>query len=87
MWWIHVLTFNQTGIEYQLLDIDDDFLSMMTPDGSTKEDVKVPEGELGTDLKANFAEGKDLLVTCISAMGEEAAVSFKGMSVCLMVDV
>ncbi|KAL7666800.1 Eukaryotic translation initiation factor 5A [[Candida] zeylanoides] len=63
--------------EFQLLDIDDGFLSLMTPDGDTKDDVKIPEGELGDKIQAEFDEGKDLLVTIISAMGEEAAISFK----------
>ncbi|QHS74277.1 translation elongation factor eIF-5A [Saccharomyces paradoxus] len=63
--------------EYQLLDIDDGFLSLMTMDGETKDDVKAPEGELGDTMQAAFDEGKDLMVTIISAMGEEAAISFK----------
>lgn len=63
--------------EFQLLDIDDGFLSLMTQDGDTKDDVKIPEGELGDKIQAEFDEGKDLLVTIISAMGEEAAISFK----------
>ncbi|AQZ15118.1 HYP2 (YEL034W) and ANB1 (YJR047C) [Zygosaccharomyces parabailii] len=63
--------------EYQLLDIDDGFLSLMTMDGETKDDVRQPEGELGDALQASFDEGKDLNVTIISAMGEECAISFK----------
>lgn len=63
--------------EYQLLDIDDGYLSLMTMDGETKDDVKAPEGELGDSMQAAFDEGKDLMVTIISAMGEEAAISFK----------
>ncbi|QHS72749.1 translation elongation factor eIF-5A [Saccharomyces paradoxus] len=63
--------------EYQLLDIDDGFLSLMNMDGDTKDDVKAPEGELGDTLQTAFDEGKDLMVTIISAMGEEAAISFK----------
>lgn len=63
--------------EFQLLDIDDGFLSLMTVDGDTKDDVKVPDGELGDKIQAEFDEGKDLIVTIISAMGEEAAISFK----------
>ena len=63
--------------EYQLLDIDDGYLSLMTMDGDTKDDVKAPEGELGEQLQAAFDEGKDLMVTIISAMDEEAAISFK----------
>ena len=63
--------------EYQLLDIDDGFLSLMNMDGDTKDYVKAPEGELGDSLQTAFDEGKDLMVTIISAMGEEAAISFK----------
>lgn len=43
----------------------------MTNDGVAKDDVKVPEGDLGKDIQAGFDEGKDLLVTIISAMNEE----------------
>ena len=53
------------------VNIDDGFLNLMTPDGTAKDDVKVPEGDLGTQITAGFEEGKDLLVTIISAMGEE----------------
>jgi hypothetical protein len=53
------------------VNIDDGFLNLMTQDGTAKDDVKVPEGDLGTDIQNGFDEGKDLLVTIISAMGEE----------------
>lgn len=43
----------------------------MTADGAAKDDVKVPEGDLGKQIQADFDEGKDLLVTIVSAMGEE----------------
>lgn len=63
--------------EYQLLDIDDGFLSLMTMDGETKDDVRAPEGELGENIQSAFDDGKDLMVTVITAMGEEAAISYK----------
>lgn len=63
--------------EFQLLDIDDGYLSLMDMEGETKDDVKAPEGELGDSLQTAFDEGKDLMVTIISAMNEEAAISFK----------
>lgn len=47
----------------------------MTQDGSTKDDVKVPESELGEQIAAGFDDGKDLLVTIVSAMGEEQVCS------------
>jgi len=47
----------------------------MTQDGTPKDDVKVPEGEIGEQIESAFNEGSDLLVTIVSAMGEEQ-VSF-----------
>jgi len=65
--------------EYQLLDVtDDNFLSLMSDDGSTKDDVKVPDGDLGDKIRRLFSdEGKDLNVVVLTAMGEEAAIDCK----------
>lgn len=68
---------NVSRTEYQLIDIDDGFLSLMTNDGATKDDIKLPDGDMGDKIQSDFDEGKDLLVTIISAMGEEAAISYK----------
>jgi len=66
-----------TRTEYQLIDIDDGYLNLMTGDGTPKDDVKVPEGDLGTQISDAFKDGKELLVTIVAAMGEEHALSFK----------
>ncbi|KAF2488951.1 eukaryotic translation initiation factor 5A [Lophium mytilinum] len=65
--------------EYQLLDITDDgFLSLMSDDGSTKDDVKLPEGEVGDKVHKLFTEeGKDTNVIVLTAMGEETAIDAK----------
>jgi len=65
--------------EYTLIDISDDgYLSLMTSDGDTKDDVKLPEGEVGAKINKLFTEeGKDTLVTVQTAMGEEAAIDAK----------
>ncbi|KAJ6144352.1 eukaryotic translation initiation factor 5A [Penicillium chermesinum] len=65
--------------EYQLLDITDDhYLSLLKDDGDTKDDVKVPEGEVGERLVRMFKEeGKDVNVIIQTAMGEEAAIEAK----------
>lgn len=47
----------------------------MSSDGGSKDDVKLPEGDIGKQIQADFEDGKDLLVTIISAMGEEQAIS------------
>lgn len=55
------------------------FLEMMTADsaGTTKEDVRLPEGELGEQIKTRFENGDELIVTVIAAMGEEAVVAYR----------
>ncbi|CAO0799420.1 unnamed protein product [Mucor circinelloides] len=69
---------NVTRMDYNLIDIDEDgFLSLMTAEGGTKEDVKLPEGELGEKLQEDFDEGKDLMVSVVSAMGEEHCLAYK----------
>jgi translation initiation factor 5A len=58
------------------VNVDDGFLNLMSPDGTSKDDVKVPEGDLGKQIQVDFDDGKDVLVTIISAMGEEQAISY-----------
>ncbi|EPE03427.1 eukaryotic translation initiation factor 5a-2 [Ophiostoma piceae UAMH 11346] len=70
---------NVTRREYQLLDISDDgFLSLMSDDGDTKDDVKVPDGEVGEKINKLYrVEEKDTNVTILTAMGEESAIDAK----------
>ncbi|WRT65124.1 eukaryotic translation initiation factor 5A [Kwoniella shivajii] len=63
--------------EYQLLDIQDEFLNLMDTDGNSKDDVKIPDSELGKQIQSDFDAGKDLMVTIIAAMDEEQAISYK----------
>ncbi|KAJ3355495.1 eukaryotic translation initiation factor 5A [Allomyces macrogynus ATCC 38327] len=63
--------------EYSLINIDEGYLNLMDDAGNTKDDVKVPEGDLGAKLTAEFEDGKELLVTIIAAMGEEACIQYK----------
>lgn len=44
----------------------------MTTEGVSKDDVKVPEGDIGKQIQADFDAGKDLIVTIVAAMDEEA---------------
>ncbi|GMM30564.1 translation elongation factor eIF-5A [Martiniozyma asiatica (nom. inval.)] len=64
-------------VEFQLIDVDDGFLVLMNNDGDMKEDVSAPEGELGDKLQSDFDDGKDLIVTIVSSMNEEACISYK----------
>lgn len=65
-------------MEYQLCNIDDEgFMSLMDAQGNSKDDVRLPEDELGTQIRTMFDDGKDVLVAIQSAMGQEAAVGVK----------
>ena len=68
-----------TRTDYQLIDISEDgFVSLLTESRHTKDDLKLPTDEqLLAQIKAGFDEGKDLVVTVMSAMGEEQICSLK----------
>ncbi|KAA8573879.1 hypothetical protein EYC84_005429 [Monilinia fructicola] len=69
---------NVSRIEYQLLDItDDDFLSLMSEGGDLKDDVKLPDGEVGQKIRALFDSEKDTNVIVLTAMGEQLAIDGK----------
>ncbi|KJZ78089.1 Eukaryotic translation initiation factor 5A [Hirsutella minnesotensis 3608] len=70
---------NVSRREYQLLDISDDgFLSLMNDDGDTKDDVRMPDGEIGEKINKLFrVDEKDTNVVVLTSMGEEAAVEAK----------
>jgi len=68
---------NVSRTEYQFSYIDDDYLHLIGQDGTEKNDVKVPDGDVGDRIREAEEKGKDILVTIIAAMGEEAAISVK----------
>eukprot|EP00178_Gracilaria_changii_P007367 TRINITY_DN23499_c0_g1_i1.p1 TRINITY_DN23499_c0_g1~~TRINITY_DN23499_c0_g1_i1.p1 ORF type:complete len:152 (+),score=32.15 TRINITY_DN23499_c0_g1_i1:64-519(+) len=69
---------NVTKAEYQLIDISDEgYMSLMLDDGTMKEDLKLPAGEVGEQIQAAFDDGKELMVATLSAMNKEQAMSFK----------
>ncbi|CAA2975240.1 eukaryotic translation initiation factor 5A [Olea europaea subsp. europaea] len=62
-----------------LIDISEDgFVSLLTETGNTKDDLKLPTDEnLLGQIKSGFEEGKDLVVSVMSAMGEEQICALK----------
>lgn len=63
--------------EYFLVHIDDGFLNLLDDNGNEKNDVKMPEGDVGDLINKLQYEGKEVSVTIQTAMGEEAAVAAK----------
>jgi len=70
---------NVTRSDYQLIDISEDgFASLMNDKGDTREDLKIPDDELGQKIRDEF--GKDditVIVTVMSAVGQEAIIASK----------
>jgi translation initiation factor 5A len=52
-----------TRIALLHLTVDDGFLNMMLVDGTPKDDVKVPEGDIGDQIQAAFDDGQDVSLT------------------------
>ena len=68
--------------EYQLLSIlDDGYVSLMDLENcETKEDLKLPEGELGEQIRqANEKDENGILLSVVAACGEEAILGWKNM--------
>lgn len=58
--------------DYQLTDISDDgYLCLMADNGDLREDLKIPDGEVGAQLRAEYDAGKDILCTVLKSCGEE----------------
>ena len=69
---------NVKRIEYSLIDIDNDgYVSLMDDSSDTRSDIKLPEGELGQEIKSKFESGEGLKLTVLQALGEEAIITCK----------
>ena len=77
---VRLLTMHLLRVEMPLVDIDEEgFVSLMNEDGSTKADLKLPEGSLGDEIKKAFEEGEDreIMVAVQAALDEECIISWK----------
>uniref|UniRef100_A0A8C0F8D6 Eukaryotic translation initiation factor 5A2 n=1 Tax=Bubo bubo TaxID=30461 RepID=A0A8C0F8D6_BUBBB len=63
--------------DYQLIGIQDGYLSLLTESGEVREDLKLPEGDLGKEIEGKFNANEDVQISVISAMNEECAVAIK----------
>jgi len=63
--------------DYQLLNIDDGFMQLMDDGGDTKDDLKLPETDIGKEIQEKFDLGESIMVTVLTAMGEELAIGVK----------
>ncbi|XP_061777379.1 eukaryotic translation initiation factor 5A-1 [Nerophis ophidion] len=64
-------------LDYQLLNITEGFMCLMNDSGELREDLRVPDNDLGKEIELKFEQGEEFVVTVMSAMGEESAVATK----------
>lgn len=58
--------------DYQLINIDEEgFMSLLTDSSQLREDIRVPDSDLGTEIQEAFEAGNELNVSTIEAMGRE----------------
>lgn len=70
---------NVDRTDYQVVDISDDrFCSLMSSDGSTKDDLRLPPStDIATEIESAFQDGKEVTVTVLKSMGFEQIISYK----------
>jgi len=70
---------NVTRNDFQLIDVSDDcFATLMNDKGDTRDDLRLPEGELGQKIREEFVrEDITVIVTVMAATGEECIIACK----------
>ena len=52
----------------------------MDDNGETREDLKLPEGDLGKEIVTKFDNDESLILTVLKAMDDEAVIAQKPMA-------
>ncbi|XP_059160422.1 eukaryotic translation initiation factor 5A-1-like [Physella acuta] len=63
--------------DYQLVSIDDKYLSLMDDSGETREDLKLPDTDVGREIEEKYEKDEPFMITVMKAMGEEMCVGVK----------
>ncbi|XP_034530217.1 eukaryotic translation initiation factor 5A-1-like [Notolabrus celidotus] len=71
---------NVTRKDYQVCDVSDGFLTLMDDGGDTREDLRVPDNDLGKDIEKKFESGDQFMVSVLKALNEEDVVAIKAMT-------
>jgi len=64
--------------DYTLVDIaEDGFASIMGDSGELRDDLRIPDSEVGQKIQQDFAAGIELIVTVLKCLNEECIIAAK----------
>ncbi|XP_040205272.1 eukaryotic translation initiation factor 5A-2 [Rana temporaria] len=66
--------------DYQLIGITEGYLSLLCDNGDVRDDLKLPDGDLGKEIEARYEAGDEIMISVLQAMEEECAVAIKAMT-------
>ncbi|XP_019953561.1 eukaryotic translation initiation factor 5A-2 [Paralichthys olivaceus] len=69
-----------TRTEYEVIDISEGYLTLMNDKGEPREDLKVPDGDLGKEIIEKNEKGESFQVVVLEAIGEEHVISCKNLT-------
>jgi translation initiation factor 5A len=71
---------NVSRKDYQVVNIEEGFTHLMDDGGDVREDMKVPEGDLGKEILTKFDNGDEFTCTVLKAVGEEQIIAVKSQA-------
>lgn len=51
---------------FQLIGIQDGYLSLLQENGEVREDLKIPEGELGKEIESKYEGQEEIVVSTVT---------------------
>jgi len=66
-----------TRKDYQVIGVSEGFLTLMDDGGETREDLRVPPGDLGKEIEKKFDDEEQFVATVLRALDEEQVVGTK----------
>ncbi|GFO01404.1 eukaryotic translation initiation factor 5a [Plakobranchus ocellatus] len=68
---------NVKRTDYQLVNISEGYLSLMDDSGDVRDDLKLPDTDIGKEMQERFENDEQILVTVMKAMDEEMPIGVK----------
>lgn len=64
--------------DYSVAALEESYVHLMDDDGTIKEDLKLPENDLGKEIRTKYDADEEVTLTVVKAMGMEKITGIKG---------